>query len=55
MGLFSVPGAAFRATKSGDDFFERTNFFHSMEIRERRSFVESRRDGGRKWGMIHLP
>jgi len=44
MSLFSVPGAAFRATKAGNDFFKRTDFFHPLEIRERKAFVESLRD-----------
>jgi hypothetical protein len=48
MSLFSVPGAAFRATKAGNDFFKRTDFFHPLEIRERRAFVESGRDVGQK-------
>jgi hypothetical protein len=48
MCLFSVPGAAFRATKAGDDFFERADFFHPLEIREWRAFVESGRDVGQK-------
>ena len=48
MSLFSVPGAAFRATKAGYDFFERADFFHPLEIRERRAFVESGRDVGQK-------
>jgi hypothetical protein len=44
MGLFSVPRATLWATKTGDDFFERADFFHPLEIRELKAFVESRRD-----------
>jgi len=55
MGLFSVPRTAPRAAEPGHDFFERTNFFHPLEIRERRAFVESWRDADQKWGMIFVP
>jgi hypothetical protein len=55
MGLFPVPGAAFRSSEAGDNFFERANFFHPLEIRERRAFVESERDAVQKWGMIFVP
>jgi hypothetical protein len=48
MSLFPIPGAAFRSSEAGYDFFERTDFFHPLEIRERRAFVESGRDVGQK-------
>lgn len=48
MSLFSVPRAAFRSSEAGYDFFERADFFHTLEIRERRAFVESGRDVGQK-------
>jgi hypothetical protein len=44
MGLFSVPRTAPRAAEPGHDFFERADFFHPLEIRERKAFVESLRD-----------
>ena len=44
MGLFSVPRTAPGAAELGHDFFERADFFHPLEIRERRAFVESLRD-----------
>ena len=55
MSLFPIPRAAFRSSEAGYDFFERTNFFHPLEIRERRAFVESWRDADQKWGMIFVP
>jgi hypothetical protein len=44
MGLFSIPRTAFRSSEPGHNFFERADFFHPLEIRERRAFVESLRD-----------
>jgi hypothetical protein len=44
MGLFTVPRTTPGAAEPGHDFFERADFFHPLEIRERRAFVESLRD-----------
>ena len=53
--LFSVPWTALGATKASHDLQQGTNFFHRMEIKKNRVFVESERDSRRKLSSLFVP
>gem|GEM_PF-2690830 len=55
MGLFPVPGATLGAAQASHDLKQGTNFFHRMEIRKNRAFVESERDSRRKLSSLFVP
>ena len=55
VGLLLIPRATTGSAEASYDLGKGANFFHSMDVRRRRSFVESERDSSRKSSSLFFP
>jgi hypothetical protein len=55
VGLLLVPRATTGSAEASYDLGKGADFFHSMDVRRRRSFVESERDSSRKSSSLFFP
>ena len=55
VGLLLIPRATTGSAEASYDLGKGADFFHSMDVRRRRSFVESERDSSRKSSSLFFP